>query len=275
MKITDKKDQKLYDLITTQLDEVTDGSIWYEETEELMKQFDSEGSKWLINPETKTWFIEVRSGLNVFYNINQITIPRLISKEKVDFFDKVLSEWIYKSIGIKTSLMMTAWSSPQIYIVEDIIEKGKPIKSNMLNESLNREEKLRSVLNYYFEETYLKNSEWLLVDNGEIGGIDLYFIDILKEEWIFEARLGGTLFFNEEIFLDIKKLFNFRDNEIIESLIKNVMKKFPNIEYSSITPISVSNEREIRKALEQNKKINNQRWVRGRGLKSDDQSPQV
>lgn len=275
MEITDKKDQKLYDLITTQLDEVTDGSIWYEETKELMTQFDSKGSKWLINPETKTWFIEVRSELNVFYNINQITIPRLISKEKVDFFDKVLSEWIYKSIGIKTSLMMTAWSSPQIYTVEDVIEKGKPIKSNSLNESSNREEKLRSAVNDYFEETYLKNSQWLLIDNDEIGGIDLYFIDILKEEWIFEARQSGVLFFNEEIFLDIKKLFNFRDNEIIESLIENVMKKFPNIEYSSISPIWVNNEREIKKSLEQNKKINNQRWVRGRGLKSDDQSPQV
>ena len=73
----------------------------------------------------------------------------------------------------------------------------------------------------------------------------------------------------------MKKLFNFRDNRIIEFLINDVMKKFPNIEYSSISPIWVNNEREIKKSLEQNKKINNQRLVRGRGLKSDDQSPQV
>ena len=273
MEITDKKDQKLYDLITTQLDEVTNGSIWYEETEELMKKFNSKGNKWLINPETKTWFIEVRSELNVFYNINQITIPRLISKEKLGFFDKVLSEWIYRSIGIKTSLMMTDWSSPQIHTVEDVIENGKPIKSNSLNESSNREEKLRSVLNDYFEEFYLKDSEWLLID--EIGGFDLYFIDINNEEWIFEARRGGTIFYNEEMFEDIKKLFNFRDNEIIKSLIENVMKKFPNIEYSSISPIWINNEREIKKALRENKKINNQRWVFGKGLVSDDQSPQT
>jgi hypothetical protein len=271
MEITDKKDQKLYDLITTQLDEVTDGSIWYEETEELMKQFDSKGSKWLINPKTKTWFIEVRSELNVFYNINQITIPRLISKEKVDFFDKVLSEWIYKSIDIKTNLMMTAWSIPQIYVVGDVIEKGKPIKSNSLNESSNREEKLLSAVNDYFEEIYLKNSEWFLIDDDT----ELYLINPTKEEWIFEARRSGALFYNEEMFQDIKRLFNFRDNKIIVSLIENVMKKFPNIEYSAITSIWVDNMKEIQKALRGNKKINNQRWVEGRGLVSDDQSPQT
>ena len=81
--------------------------------------------------------------------------------------------------------------------------------------------------------------------------------------------------YNEEMFEDIKKLFNFRDNEIIKSLIENVMKKFPNIEYSSISPIWINNEREIKKALRENKKINNQRWVFGKGLVSDDQSPQT
>jgi hypothetical protein len=99
---------------------------WYTDTPEQPFEY-TEGSIWLINPETKKWMLELgKSGDLWYYYETSDTFSKYLNMEVSDFksFIKIWVEDVLKR-GVISTGSRTWWRSAQ---VEDVLKNGKQMK---------------------------------------------------------------------------------------------------------------------------------------------------
>jgi hypothetical protein len=105
---------------------ITKGYQWYTDTPEQTFEY-SEGSIWLINPDTKEWMLELdKSGDLLYYYETLDTFSKYLNVEKSDFelFIKIWVEDVLKRGVVSTSMT----SNPGNLLVGDVLKNGKQLK---------------------------------------------------------------------------------------------------------------------------------------------------
>ena len=118
-----KLNQKIIDASYKLMEVITKGCYWYHDTPE--QPFDySEGSIWLINPETKDWILVLeKSGDLWYYNGIMDTFFKYLNMKYSDF-DSFIKIWvednIQKEVVLTGGLPMTLDGK-----VVDVLKNGK------------------------------------------------------------------------------------------------------------------------------------------------------
>jgi len=121
-----KLNQKIIDASYKLMEMITKGCYWYHDTPE--QPFDySEGSIWLINPETKDWILVLeKSGDLWYYNGIMDTFFKYLNMKYSDF-DSFIKIWVednlQREVVLTGGLPMTLDGK-----VKDVLENGNTIK---------------------------------------------------------------------------------------------------------------------------------------------------
>ena len=121
--LTDGQIKSAYSLMNM----ITKGYKWYTaDTPEQPFEY-SEGSIWLINPDTKQWMLELnKSGKLWYYMETPESFSKYLNMEESDFvsFIKIWVEDVLKKGVISTPRGTTRWPTT----VEDVLNNGKQMK---------------------------------------------------------------------------------------------------------------------------------------------------
>jgi hypothetical protein len=120
--LTDGQIKYGYDLMNIH----TKGYQWYTDTPEQPFTY-SEGSIWLINPDTKEWMIELEKSGHLWYNYKTPdSFSKYLNMEKSDF-ELFIKIWVEDALerGVVSTLGYVDLSELQ---VEDVLEKGIQLK---------------------------------------------------------------------------------------------------------------------------------------------------
>jgi hypothetical protein len=120
--LTDAQIKASYDLMNM----ITKGYHWYYDTPEQPFEW-SEGSIWLINPDTKQWMLELKkSGDLWYYYKTPDSFSRYLNMEKSDFksFIKIWVEDVLKRGVVSTWIR----ERKDRKLVEDVLKNGKQMK---------------------------------------------------------------------------------------------------------------------------------------------------
>jgi hypothetical protein len=116
--LTDGQIKAVYSLMNM----ITKGYHWYHDTPEQPFEY-TEGSIWLINPETKEWMIELeKSGHLWYYYKTYNTFSKYLNMEESDF-ESFIKIWVEDSL--ERGVVSTRWMRSRLtYRVEDALERG-------------------------------------------------------------------------------------------------------------------------------------------------------
>jgi hypothetical protein len=120
--LTDGQIKAAYSLMNM----ITKEYHWYHDTPEQPFEW-SEGSIWLINPDTEKWMLELqKSGYLWYYDKTLDTFSKYLNMEVFDFksFIKIWVEDALKRGVVLTNVQRI----PQVVPVEDVLEKGIQLK---------------------------------------------------------------------------------------------------------------------------------------------------
>ena len=120
--LTDGQIKSTYSLMNM----ITKGYHWYHDTPEQPFEW-SEGSIWLINPDTKDWMFEFeKSGDLWYYDKKYDTFSKYLNMERSDFesFIKIWVEDVLKREVVSTENDFDTLAAE----VVDVIENGKQLK---------------------------------------------------------------------------------------------------------------------------------------------------
>ena len=120
--LTDGQIKYSYDFMNI----LTKGYQWYHDTPE--QPFErSEGSIWLINPETKEWMLELQNDGDLWYKFKTPdTFSRYLNMERSDF-ESFIKVWVEDALKREViSMHRTGWSAQSQ--VEDVLKNGKQMK---------------------------------------------------------------------------------------------------------------------------------------------------
>jgi hypothetical protein len=122
--LTDGQIKYGYDLMNI----ITKGYQWYHDTPEQPFELElSQGSIWLINPDTKEWMLNLRkSGELWFYYKTLDTFSKYLNMEESDF-ESFIKIWVEDVL--KREVFSTHWTFRKpIDFVEDVLKNGKQMK---------------------------------------------------------------------------------------------------------------------------------------------------
>jgi hypothetical protein len=118
-----KLNQKIIDASSKLMEMITEGYHWYHDTPEQPFEH-TEGSIWLINPDTKEWMLvlEKPGDLQCYYKTYD-TFSKYLNMEKSDFksFIEIWVEDVLKR-GVVSTTPFTTQPHP---LVEDVLKRGK------------------------------------------------------------------------------------------------------------------------------------------------------
>jgi hypothetical protein len=120
--LTDGQIKAVYSLMNM----ITKDYHWYHDTPEQPFKY-TEGSIWLINPETKEWMLELnKSGHLWYYYKTYNTFSNYLNMEKSDFksFIKIWVEDVLERGVVSTNLE----NLRDLEGVEDVLKNGKQLK---------------------------------------------------------------------------------------------------------------------------------------------------
>ena len=115
-------DPKMLNALYQFMNNLTKGYVWYHDTPE--KRFEhSEGSIWLINPETKKWAVELKkNGTLLFYQDSYRVFQKYFNMEQSDF-ERFITIWVEdvlnRGVSLTQSRGHTRWSQ-----MEDVLNRG-------------------------------------------------------------------------------------------------------------------------------------------------------
>jgi hypothetical protein len=115
--------QKIIDSASKLMEMLTKGYQWYHDTPEQPFEL-SQGSIWLINPDTKEWMIELlETGELWYYNKTSETFSNYLNMERSDF-ESFIKVWVEDVL--KKGVVTTADDDEDMLeSVEDVLENGK------------------------------------------------------------------------------------------------------------------------------------------------------
>jgi len=159
-----KLNQKIIDASYKLMEMITKGCYWYHDTPE--QPFDySEGSIWLINPETKDWILVLeKSGDLWYYNGIMDTFFKYLNMKYPDFdsFIKIWVEDVLKKGVFSTDVMMPEMDG----MVEDALKRG--VSSTISEwEGIQRHQGVKDVVEKGTVIT-VKLGEWSQVGVGDV-----------------------------------------------------------------------------------------------------------
>jgi hypothetical protein len=120
--LTDGQIKSTYSLMNM----ITKGYHWYHDTPEQPFEW-SEGSIWLINPDTKDWMFEFeKSGDLWYYDKKYDTFSKYLNMERSDFesFIKIWVEDVLEREVVSTGFVVNKNDSG----IEDALENGIQLK---------------------------------------------------------------------------------------------------------------------------------------------------
>ena len=105
---------------------ITKDYYWYHDTPEQPFEW-SEGSIWLINPDTKQWMFELRkSGHLLYYYETYDTFSMYLNMDESDF-ESFIKIWVEDALkrGVVSTHRLHGW---RCAVVEDALKNGKQLK---------------------------------------------------------------------------------------------------------------------------------------------------
>ena len=104
---------------------ITKGYHWYYDTPEQPFEY-SEGSIWLINPDTKEWLLELKnSGYLRYYDKTYDTFYKYLNMGESDF-KSFIKIWVKDAL--KREVVLTAKHSSTRASMKDVLKNGKQLK---------------------------------------------------------------------------------------------------------------------------------------------------
>jgi len=107
--------QKVIDAAYKLMEYKTKEYLWYTDTPEKPFIY-SEGSVWLINPETKEWFLEIKKTGDMNYFYDKFDNFHIYLNMKRSEFEMVLKNWVEDILEKKIYSTTETWMSYQSII---------------------------------------------------------------------------------------------------------------------------------------------------------------
>ena len=119
-------DPKMLNALYQFMNNLTKGYKWYHDTPENRFKH-SEGSIWLINPETKKWAVELKkNGTLLFYQDSYRVFQKYFNMEQSDF-ERFITMWVEDVLNRGVSLTVMSYLG-SIKSVKDVLKNGKELK---------------------------------------------------------------------------------------------------------------------------------------------------
>lgn len=126
MELSNPKDEKLIKLFLSNLEKETQGAVWITDSEN--REFPiGPNSIWLVNPQTKDWFVELRKdrGFSYFNYTNAGQLFKIVPEDKKEILSETLRDWIFSQTGFRPLLVMN-WHAEQIPLMNTVLDYGVP-----------------------------------------------------------------------------------------------------------------------------------------------------
>ena len=117
-----KLNQKIIDAASKLMEMITEDYHWYTDTPEQPFEY-SEGSIWLINPETEKWMLELEKSGDLWYYYGTSDIFSMYLNMEVSDFKSFIKIWVEDVL--KRGVISTRegiW--PKRCRVEDVLKRG-------------------------------------------------------------------------------------------------------------------------------------------------------
>ncbi len=126
MELSNLKDEKLSKLFLSNLEKQTQGAVWITDSEN--REFPiGPNSIWLLNPQTKEWFVEVRKDRSFsYFNYSDAgQLFKIVPEDKTELLSETLKDWIFSQTGFRPLLVMD-WRSEQPSQIKMVLDIGVP-----------------------------------------------------------------------------------------------------------------------------------------------------
>ena len=126
MELSNLKDEKLIKLFLSNLEKQTQGAVWITDSEN--REFPiGPSSIWLLNPQSKEWFFEIRKDRSFsYFNYSDAgQLFKIVPEDKTELLEETLKDWIFSQTGFRPKLVMD-WNGEQMSQVKMVLDYGVP-----------------------------------------------------------------------------------------------------------------------------------------------------
>jgi len=126
MKHHNPKDENLIIVFIYNVENRIEGAVWI--TDSVNREFPvGPNSIWLINPETKEWYFELRKDrMFSYFNYTEAgQLFKLSPDDKVELLVESLKDWIFSQTGFRP-ILVNDWNQRQTSQVNMVLQYGVP-----------------------------------------------------------------------------------------------------------------------------------------------------